>query len=102
MGGAEDYTASVTNVYGSGGYGTNPTFQWTLTGINANKFALTNATSQVCTIEYIGTGDCGGGGHPATLNVTVSGYNLQGQSISPVADTMPINGCDDTSEGGSS
>ena len=102
MGGPEDYTATATNVYGSGGYGTAPTYSWTIGGIDASKFELTNANQQVATVEYIWTADCGGGGSDATLTCTVSGFNAQGQAISPVANTFDINGCDDSGESESS
>ena len=98
--GPEDYLATPTDIFGSGGNG-NPSFSWQLTGINANKFALTNASSQTCTVEYIGTGDCSGGAHSALLSVTATGFDSNGQSISPVSDTKTINGCDDSSGGSS-
>ena len=99
--GAEDYLATPANIFGSGGNG-NPSFSWQLTGINANKFALTNPSSQTCTVQYIGTGDCSGGGHSCLISVTATGFDANGQSISPVSNTDTINGCDDSSEGGSS
>ena len=98
--GAEDYLATPTDVFGSGGIG-NPSFSWQLSGMNANKFAITNASSQTCTVDYIGTGDCSGGAHSALLSVTATGFDSNGQSISPVADTKTINGCDDSSGGSS-
>ena len=100
MGSPEDYTGTPSNIFGSGGNG-NPAFQWALSGINANKFLLTNATSSVATVEYIGTGICGGGGHSATLTCTATGFDSNGQSIPSVSDTKTINGCDDSGEGGS-
>ncbi len=98
--GAEDYLATPTNIFGSGGNG-NPSFSWQLSGINANKFALTNASSQTCTVDYIGTNICDAP-HSAILAVTATGFDLNGQSISPVSNTKTISGCDDTNEGGSS
>lgn len=98
--GAEDYLATPTNIFGSGGNG-NPSFSWVLSGINANKFSLTNASSQTCTIAYIGTNICDAP-HSAILAVTATGFDSNGQSISPVSTTKTISGCDDTSEGGSS
>tara|TARA_B100000575_G_C23139878_1_gene663069 strand:- start:3336 stop:5123 length:1788 start_codon:yes stop_codon:yes gene_type:complete len=100
MGSPEDYTGTPSNIFGSGGNG-NPDFQWALSGINANKFQLTNDTAAVCTVEYIGTGVCGGGGHSATLTCTATGFDSNGQSIPSVSDTKTINGCDDSGEGGS-
>ena len=98
--GSEDYVGTPTNIFGSGGNG-NPSFSWALSGINTNKFQLTNASSQTCTVAYIGTGTCSGGGHNATLACTATGFDSNGQAISPVSDTKTINGCDD-SGGGSS
>ena len=94
MGGSEDYTATVSNL-------TNVTYSWSKTGINANKSLLTNETSQVCTLEYIWTSPCDGGGQNVTLNVAVTGTNSQGQTVT-VGDTKNVNGCDDSGEGGSS
>jgi len=98
--GSEDYVGTPTNIFGSGGNG-NPSFSWALSGINANKFQLTNASSQTCTVAYIGTGICSGGEEDAILTCTASGFDSNGQAISPVSDTKTINGCDD-SGGGSS
>ena len=94
MGGPEDYTATVSNL-------TNVTYNWSKTGLNANKFLLSNGTSQVCTLEYIWTADCSGGGDNITLSVSATGTNSQGQTV-VVGDTKNVNGCDDTGEGGSS
>jgi hypothetical protein len=98
--GPEDYLATPTDIFGSSGNG-NPSFSWVLSGINANKFSLTNASSQTCTVAYIGVNICDSP-HSAILAVTATGFDSNGQSISPVSDTKYISGCDDTSEGGSS
>ena len=91
MGGPEDYTATVTNL-------TNITsYSWSVTGINQNKFLLSNATSQTCTLEYIWTSDCSGGGQDVDLNVSVTGTNSQGQTVT-VGDIKGVNGCDDSGE----
>ena len=100
MGGPEDYTATPTNIFGLGGNGA-PAYTWQLSGVNANKFLLTSPTSAVATVEYIGTGDCSGGGHSCLISVTATGYDANGQSISPVSNTDTINGCDDSGESGS-
>lgn len=94
MGGPEDYTATVANL-------TNPTYSWSLTGNNTNKFLLTNETSQVCTLEFIWTTPCDGGGLNADLNVSVTGTNSQGQTVT-VGATKGVNGCDDSGEDESS
>lgn len=90
MGGPEDYTATVSNL-------TNPTYSWSVTGLHQNKFLLTNATSQVCTLEYIWTSACDGGGQDIDLNVSVTGTNSQGQTVT-VGATKGVNGCDDSGE----
>lgn len=94
MGEPEDYTATVTNL-------TNPTYSWSVTGLHQSKFLLSNATSEVCTLEYIWTSDCSGGGQSVDLNVSVTGTNSQGQTVT-VGDVKDVNGCDDSSEAGSS
>ena len=90
MGGPEDYTATVTNL-------SNPTYSWSVTGLHQNKFLLSNATSQTCTLEYIWTSDCSGGGQDIDLNVSVTGTNSQGQTVT-VGDVKGVNGCDDSAE----
>ena len=99
LGGDEDYTGTPTNIFGSGGNGL-PSFLWTVTGVDASKFAITNETSQVCTVSYIWTAPCAGASE-ATLTCTATGYDANGQSISPVSDTWDINGCEDNSGGSS-
>jgi len=94
MGGPEDYGANVTNIQ-------NPIYTWSLSGQNVSKFVLSNENQQTCTLEYIWTSQCDGGGQNVTLNVTATGTNSQGQSVIK-AGSKTVNGCDDSSEGGSS
>ena len=94
MGGPEDYTATVSNI-------NNPTYSWSLTGLHQNKFLLTNETSQVCTLEFIWNTPCDGGGLDIDLNVSVTGTNSQGQTVT-VGDVKGVNGCDDSGESESS
>jgi len=99
LGTDEDYTGTPSNIFGSGGNGL-PSFLWTITGVDASKFSITNETSQVCTVSYIWTAPCAGA-NEATLTCTVTGYDANGQSIPSVSDTWDINGCEDTSGGSS-
>ena len=96
--GSQTYTATPSNIYVSGGYGTTPTYSWSISGILANRFDLSSTNQQTLEVEYLFTSACDGGGDEATLTCTVTGFNGNGQSIPPVSDTFLIKGCDDSGE----
>lgn len=96
--GSETYMATPSNIYGSSGYGTAPTYSWSIGGLLANRFSLSSTNQQTLNVEYLFTSGCDGGGDEATLTCTVTGFNGNGQSIPPVTDTFTIRGCDDSSE----